>query len=41
MPDIDRARDHYASRTTKPLDLFDESLFTTPERIGDYPCDGL
>ena len=41
MPDVARAREHYARRGAKAIDLFDESLFTTPERIGDYPCDGF
>jgi hypothetical protein len=41
IPDIAMAREHQSVRTARPLDLFDESLFTTPERIGDYPCDGF
>lgn len=41
MPDLARTREALSARGAKPLDLFDESFFTTPERIGDYPCDGF
>jgi hypothetical protein len=41
MPDLARTREALAARAAKPIDLFDESYFTTPERIGDYPCDGF
>ncbi len=40
-PDILRTREAYAARGARTVDLFDESLFTTPERIGDFPCDGF
>lgn len=41
MPDLARTRETLSARGAKPIDLFDESFFTTPERIGDYPCDGF
>jgi hypothetical protein len=38
IPEMDQVRDETeASRTTR-FDLFSESLFSTPERIGDYRC---
>ncbi len=41
IPDIDRVRAATEDPGAPPFDLFDESLFTTPERIGDYPCEGF
>jgi hypothetical protein len=29
------------TRTGKPVDLDAEEFYTTPERIGEFPCDGL
>jgi hypothetical protein len=40
IPDPEHVREHLASPGSRPFDLFDEDLFTTPEWIGDYPCDG-
>jgi hypothetical protein len=38
-------QEHVSNAVSVPggprFDLFDESLFTTPERIGDFSCDGF
>jgi hypothetical protein len=41
IPDLDRAREEASASGARPFDLFAESMFTTPEWIGDYPCDGF
>jgi hypothetical protein len=41
IPDLDQVRAATAEPGAARFDLFAESLFTTPERIGDYPCDGF
>jgi hypothetical protein len=41
IPDPEQVRKSIAPRGAPPFDLFAESLFTTPEWIGDYPCDGF
>jgi hypothetical protein len=41
IPDPARVRAAQSEIQAKRFDLFDESLFTTPEWIGDYSCDGL
>ena len=40
IPDPEHVREVLASPGERRLDLFDEDLFTTPEWIGDFPCDG-
>jgi hypothetical protein len=40
IPDLDQVRSAREKPGGAPVDLFAESLFTIPERIGDYPCDG-
>jgi hypothetical protein len=40
IPDPEHVRELLTSPGSRPLDLFDEELFTTPEWIGDFPCDG-
>jgi hypothetical protein len=41
IPDPDRVRNAARSPGAARYDLFAEILFTTPEWIGDYPCDGF
>jgi hypothetical protein len=41
IPDIEEAREASSEPGAQRLDLYAESLFTTPEWIGDYPCDGF
>jgi hypothetical protein len=41
IPEIEQVRDATRSPGAARFDLFAESLFTTPEWIGDYPCDGF
>jgi hypothetical protein len=41
IPDMEEAREVSRSSGAPGYDLFAESLFTTPEWIGDYPCDGF
>jgi hypothetical protein len=38
IPDMEEARE---ASGAQGLDLYAESLFTTPEWIGDFPCDGF
>jgi hypothetical protein len=40
IPDPDLVRETLAAPAAPRFELFDEALFTTPERIGDYTCDG-
>ena len=40
IPDRDQVREVLDSSSTARFDLFDDSLFSTPEWIGDFPCDG-
>jgi hypothetical protein len=40
IPDPDFVREALAAPGSRPFDLFDEQLFTTPEWIGDFACDG-
>jgi hypothetical protein len=39
IPAMDQVRDEIDGSATNRFDLFSDSLFSTPERIGDYPCD--
>jgi hypothetical protein len=41
IPDPARVREAAESPGAPRFDLFDETMFTTPEWIGDYPCDGF
>ena len=41
IPELDQVREAISAPGAPRFDLFAESLFTTPERIGDYPCDGF
>ena len=41
IPDMEEAREAGKASGAQGLDLYAESLFTTPEWIGDYPCDGF
>ena len=41
IPELEQVRDAIRMPGAAPFDLFAESLFTTPEWIGDYPCDGF
>jgi hypothetical protein len=41
IPDLDQVRAATEEPGAPAFDLFAESLFTTPERIGEYPCDGF
>jgi hypothetical protein len=41
IPELDQAREALARPGAPSLELFAESLLTTPEWIGDYPCDGF
>ncbi len=40
IPDPDHLRERLSAPGSSGFDLFDESLFTTPEWIGDFACDG-
>jgi hypothetical protein len=40
IPDPEHVLEHLHEPGAARLDLFDESLFTTPEWIGDFTCDG-
>lgn len=40
IPDPDHVRQALSAPGQPRFDLFDESLFTTPEWIGEYACDG-
>jgi hypothetical protein len=41
IPELEQVREATRSPGPARFDLFAESLFTTPEWIGDYPCDGF
>ena len=41
IPEMDQVREQTAAPGAGRFDLFSESLFSAPERIGDYPCDGF
>jgi hypothetical protein len=41
LPDPQRVRAELTAPGHGRFDLFDESLFTTPEWIGDFACDGF
>jgi hypothetical protein len=41
IPDVERAADTWRSRRASPVDLDAEEFYTTPERIGEFSCDGL
>ena len=40
IPDPQHVREFLAAPGAAGFDLFDEALFTSPEWIGDYSCDG-
>jgi hypothetical protein len=40
IPDPVHVREVLTRSARAPFDLFEEELFTTPEWIGDYACDG-
>jgi hypothetical protein len=41
IPELEQVRSATGDPGSPPFDLFAESLFTTPERIGEFPCDGF
>ena len=41
IPELEQVREATRSPGAPRFDLFAESLFTTPEWIGDYACDGF
>jgi hypothetical protein len=41
IPEMEQVREATRPLGAPPFDLFAESLLTTPEWIGDYPCDGF
>jgi hypothetical protein len=41
IPELEQVREATRGPAAARFDLFAESLFTTPEWIGDYPCDGF
>jgi hypothetical protein len=41
IPEMEEVREVTRMHGSSGYDLFAESLFTTPEWIGDYPCDGF
>jgi hypothetical protein len=41
IPDLEQVREAIGSPGAPRFDLFADSLFTTPEWIGDYACDGF
>ena len=41
IPELEQVHEATRSRGAARFDLFAESLFTTPEWIGDYPCDSF
>ena len=41
IPEMEEVKEHRATRGSTRFDLFSESLFSAPERIGDFPCDGF
>jgi hypothetical protein len=40
IPEIEAVREANERPGARPFDLFAESLFSTPEWIGEYPCGG-
>jgi hypothetical protein len=40
IPDPQQVQDARSEPGSGPFDLFDDGLFTTPEWIGDFACDG-
>jgi hypothetical protein len=40
IPDPEHVLEHLREPVGAQFDLFAESLFTTPERIGEFSCDG-
>jgi hypothetical protein len=41
IPEVQRVREALASPFSRGVDLDAEEFYTTPERIGDYPCDAF
>jgi hypothetical protein len=41
IPDMEQIREEIEAAGAASGDLFSESLFSAPERIGDFPCDGF
>jgi hypothetical protein len=41
IPDLEQVREEMSAPGASRFDLFAESLLTTPERIGEYACDGF
>jgi hypothetical protein len=41
IPELAQVHEAIQSPFAPRFDLFNDSLFTTPEWIGDYPCDGF
>jgi hypothetical protein len=41
IPDVQRVREILASPVSPGVDLDAEEFYTTPERIGEYPCDAF
>ena len=39
IPEMEQVREEIAAPGGGRFDLFSESLFSAPERIGDFPCD--
>jgi hypothetical protein len=41
IPELDQVSEAVSRSSGARFDLFAESMFTTPEWIGEYPCDGF
>jgi hypothetical protein len=41
IPEMEQVRQAIEAPGSDRFDLFSETLFSAPERIGDYPCDGF
>jgi hypothetical protein len=41
IPEMEQVRQEIEAPGAGRFDLFNESLFSAPERIGDFPCDGF
>jgi hypothetical protein len=41
IPDVQRVRESLASPISRGVNLDAEEFYTTPERIGEYPCDAF
>ena len=41
IPDVQKVREALSSPITRKVDLDAEEFYTTPERIGEYPCDAF